>query len=273
MEEAEPGAGAAAGAHTHSPSPSTAWLNLRGPWGRASSRVSRRWASPGFRAAAAGAAGVAVTASPASSCPYSSCSSRPRRSTAAAAAPTSEAGATREKLHSRAMALRLSPPAMETRRAEGAAARAASAADAPSRTALPRPSWMFTPEWPPSRPATRTSSPAYPAGTASASISRVRAESPPPAGNAGRKGHIVSMRGGSQARVAATALCHSLGFCPGSCAAHTCASNVDLSPLLGVQVDHRAPREHASVQLERPCSQPPSTRGPVSAAPLLDQQR
>lgn len=57
---------------------------------------------------------------------------------------------------SRAMALRLSPPRTLATLRPGAAEPSARSVRASSWTALPRSSWMFSPEWPPRRPSRRS---------------------------------------------------------------------------------------------------------------------
>lgn len=57
---------------------------------------------------------------------------------------------------SRAMALRLSPPRTLATLKPGAEEPSARSVRANSWTALPRSSWMFSPEWPPKRPSRRS---------------------------------------------------------------------------------------------------------------------
>ena len=71
----------------------------------------------------------------------------------ACAAWIADGGSASAAQPSRAMALRLSPAARAARRAPSpAAARPAATQAASSCTAFARPSWIFTPEWPPFRP-------------------------------------------------------------------------------------------------------------------------
>mmetsp|Transcript_9873 Transcript_9873/g.24662 ORF Transcript_9873/g.24662 Transcript_9873/m.24662 type:complete len:225 (-) Transcript_9873:142-816(-) len=116
-----------------------------------------------------------------SSVPYSATYSDRRAATTCCAAATSPGASSRVARASRAIALRLSPPLSAATRAPGTAAVSERSVRASSCTALPRPSWMLSPEWPPSSPPSLSSYAAAPAGAGPSPMSSHSLASPPPA--------------------------------------------------------------------------------------------
>lgn len=186
-------------AAVHRPAaPGTAWLIFSTPCGSVSSRSSRRCAAagPSTDGGAPPAACAALMASPGSFSPYSCWYAAARAATAAWRAATSAAGTASSAVHSRAMALRLSPPASEARTAPGISRRTASATAAAICTALPaapqgrgrqrRGNQGQVPcehgtAWPPPRSEPHTLRPHLGPRQCSARCARPAAPSPPPA--------------------------------------------------------------------------------------------
>mmetsp|Transcript_108281 Transcript_108281/g.334396 ORF Transcript_108281/g.334396 Transcript_108281/m.334396 type:complete len:310 (-) Transcript_108281:327-1256(-) len=162
--------------------PSMACDILMTPWGRERNVDKILWASPLEKASCAGSpVGSAETARPVSSRPNSSRSASARRATASAAAGTASSGSATTARASRGIALCLSPPSMATSSAAGIWESTSEARAPAITTALPRPSWMLMPLWPPSKPRTCSSKATAPRGLALRGAWISSMEFPPPA--------------------------------------------------------------------------------------------
>ena len=162
-----------------STTPGTARLRRRTPWGAACSEASHTACSPAASTASV-VPGATLSVMPAST-PASSLRSKAcQRSSAAASAGPCPAGRHTLARASRGRALRAVPPTRPARRS-GSVASSARSTRTSSLMALPRSSWMSTPECPPRNPASPICHASKPPGTGSPAPLRETFTSSPPA--------------------------------------------------------------------------------------------